>query len=192
MTGEDYLAFERAADERHEFRNGEIIGMTGTRRAHNIISTNISGILWNHLKGKACETYAGDMRVYMPLEDLCTYPDVVVVCGKPEFQDEVFDTLLNPIILIEILSDTTEAYDRGDKSLSFRKIASLREYLLVSQDRMQIEKYTGHGDGFWMLTDASGDDAEVVLESIGCTLSLAEIYDKVDFTAAAEATPDTV
>ncbi len=181
MSGEEYLAFERASDEKHEYRNGQIVAMSGARRSHNVISTNISGLLWQHLKGKSCETYAGDMRVYLPSEDLYAYPDVVVVCGEPEFQDEVFDTLLNPVVLVEILSETTEAYDRGDKSHSYRKIASLREYLLVSQNQMQIEKYTKHGDGFWMLTDVSGPEGEVPLESIECTLRLSEIYDKVVF-----------
>jgi Uma2 family endonuclease len=181
MSPEEYLEFERRADEKHEYRDGVIVAMSGARRAHNIISTNINGLLWQHLRNRDCESYSNDMRVFLPIDNIYAYPDIAVVCGKPEFQDQVFDTLLNPVVLFEILSDSTEGYDRGDKFRSYRKISSLREYILVSQYRRQVEKYTRHGDGFWMLTDAAGPDSAITLESIDCTLTLAEIYDKVDF-----------
>jgi Uma2 family endonuclease len=140
MSREEYLAFERASFEKHEYRGGEIVAMSGAKRNHNIIAWDLGGELRNKLKGRDCRVYPGDLRVFLPREDLYAYPDLVVVCGKPEFQDEVFDTLLNPVLIIEILSETTEAYDRGDKSQAYRSITTLNEYALVSQDRMHIEK----------------------------------------------------
>jgi Uma2 family endonuclease len=181
MSPEEYLAFERGADEKHEYRDGVIVAMSGAKWNHNVIAWNIGGELRNKLKDRECVVCPGDMRVFLPSDDLYVYPDVVVVCGKPDFQDQVFDTLLNPIIVIEILSESTEAYDRGEKFRSYRKIATLREYVLVSQSRRQVEKYTKHGDGFWMLSEAAGADSAISLESIDCTLTLAEIYDKVEF-----------
>lgn len=181
MSREEYLAFERASFEKHEYRGGEIVAMSGAKRNHNIIAWDLGGELRNKLKGRDCRVYPGDLRVFLPREDLYAYPDLVVVCGKPEFQDEVFDTLLNPVLIIEILSETTEAYDRGDKSQAYRSITTLNEYALVSQDRMHIEKYTRHGDGFWMLSEASGEGAEIHFESIDCSVRVAEAYDKVDF-----------
>lgn len=181
MSREEYLAFERASFEKHEYRGGEIVAMSGARWNHNIIAWNLGGELRSKLKGRDCSVCSGDLRVYLPTEDLYAYPDLVVVRGKPEFQDEVFDTLLNAVLIVEILSETTEAYDRGDKSQAYRMITTLSEYALVSQNRMHIEKYTKHGDGFWMLSEASGADADVHFDSIDCTLRLAEVYDKVPF-----------
>ena len=184
MTPAEYLAFERASDEKHEYRNGEIVAMSGAKRNHNSISTNLSGLLWQHLKGKECENYSTDMRVFVPETNTYNYPDIVVVCGEPEFQDSVPDTLLNPVLLIEILSDSTESYDRGLKFENYRSINSLREYVLVSQNRPAVEKYVKHGDGFWLLSSVKGLDADITLESIDCPLSLDEVYDKVKFEDA--------
>ena len=122
------------------------------------------------------------MRVFVPKTRLYAYPDIVVVCGEPQFLDDVPDTLINPLVLIEILSDSTEGYDRGEKFKNYRSIDSVREYVLVTQDRPAIEKYIRHGDGFWMLSDATGLDATITLESIDCTLKLADVYDKVKFS----------
>lgn len=123
------------------------------------------------------------MRVYVPSARLYTYPDIVVVCGDPKFIDDEFDTLTNPILLIEILSESTESYDRGQKFKHYRSIDSLREYVLISQQSPSIEKYVKHGDGFWMLSDAAGLDSSLTLETIDCRLSLADVYDKVTFAA---------
>jgi Uma2 family endonuclease len=181
MTPDEFLAFERASDERHEYRDGMIVAMSGAKLNHNKISTNVNGLLWRHLKGKDCESYAHDMRVYVPRSRLYTYPDVVVVCGEPIFQDDISDTLTNPKLLIEILSDSTEAYDRGQKFQNYRSIESLAEYVLVSQNEARIEKYVKHGDGFWLFSDANGLDSSLTFESIKHTISLAEVYDKVTF-----------
>ncbi len=181
MSPDEFLAFERAADERHEYRDGVIVAMSGARRNHNLIALNVGSEIQRSLKGKDCEGYASDMRVFVPASRLYTYPDLVVACGEPTFQDEGLDTLLNPVLIIEILSESTESYDRGQKFKNYRSIDSLSEYVLISQRFPSIEKYVKHGDGFWMLTDAVGLDNSIELESIECRLSLADVYDKVNF-----------
>ncbi|MBS1797498.1 MAG: Uma2 family endonuclease [Acidobacteria bacterium] len=182
LTPEEYLEFERKSATKHEFFKGEIFAMSGAKRDHNKITTNLSGLVWQHLKGKDCESYSNDMRVFVPRTGLYTYPDLVVVGGEPRFQDEVFDTLLNPVLLIEVLSESTESYDRGRKFQHYRSIESLREYVLVAQDEARIEKYVRHGDGFWLLSEAVGLDAEIEFASIECRIPLAEVYDKIDFS----------
>jgi len=121
------------------------------------------------------------MRVFIPKTGLYTYPDIVVVCGEPQFQDNVFDTLFNPLLLIEVLSESTESYDRGKKFQHYRSIESLEEYVLVAQDEARIEKFVKSGDGFWVLSEAVGLGAEIEFSSIECCLALAEVYDKVNF-----------
>ncbi len=184
MTPEEFLAFERASDEKHEYRDGVIVAMSGAKRAHNLISVNIGSNLHASLKKKDCETYMSEMRVFVPSVRLYTYPDIVVVCGEPQFIDDEFDTLTNPLLLIEILSESTEGYDRGLKFQNYRSIDSLKEYVLVSQTTASIEKYVKHGDGFWLLSEATGLDAAITLDSIDCTLSLTDVYDKVRFDDA--------
>ena len=182
LTPEEYLEFERKSEKRHEYFDGEIFAMSGAKRNHNKIAGNLSGLLWQHLKGKNCEFYPTDMRVFVPETGLYTYPDLVVVCGEPKFKDDVFDTLLNPVLLIEILSDSTESYDRGKKFQHYRSIETLREYVLVAQDEARIEKYVKSGDGFWVLSEAVGSDAEIEFSSIECRIALAEVFDKIDFS----------
>jgi Uma2 family endonuclease len=183
MSPDEFLAFERGSDEKHEYYDGVIVAMSGAKRAHNLISVNIGSGLHASLKGKDCETYMSDMRVFVPTVRLYTYPDIVVVCGEPIFIDDEFDTLTNPTLLIEILSDSTEGYDRGLKFRNYRSIDSLREYVLVSQTAASIEKYVKHGDGFWLLSEATGLDGSITLESIDCPLALSDVYDKVKFEA---------
>lgn len=182
LTAKEYLEFERKSEERHEFFAGEIFAMSGAKRNHNKIVGNLSGLVWQHLKGKDCEFYPTDMRVFVPQTGLYTYPDLVVVCGEPQFQDDVFDTLLNPVLLVEVLSDSTEGYDRGRKFQHYRSIESLREYVLVSQNEARIEKYIKTGDGFWLLSEAVGLDSEIEFSSIECLIPLHEVYDKIDFS----------
>jgi len=182
LTPGEYLELERKAEYKSEYFDGEIFAMSGAKRNHNKITTNLSGLVWQHLKGKDCESYSNDMRVFVPQTGLYTYPDIVVVCGEPKFQDNVFDTLLNPILLIEVLSESTESYDRGKKFQHYRSIESLREYVLVSQDEARIEKYVKQGDGFWVLSEAVGLEAEIEFASIECRIALAEVYDKIDFS----------
>ena len=178
-TVEEYLATQRSAlAEKCEFIDGQIYAMGGASREHNLISVNIAAELRNQLKGRPCETYANDMRVKPIAAQRYYYPDIAVVCGKPEFEDGHADTLLNPVVLIEVLSDSTEAHDRGGKFTSYRRIATLREYLLVSQDQPLVEHYVRQGDA-WVLTEAAGLDNAVDLQAIGCALPLREVYDRV-------------
>jgi Uma2 family endonuclease len=178
-TAEEYLTLERSSLEgKCEFVDGQIFAMAGGNRLHNIINVNIVSELNKQLKGKPCEAYANDMRVKAAEAKGYHYPDIAVVCGKPEFEDGQMDTLLNPNVLVEILSSSTEAYDRGDKFSGYRKIPSLREYLLVSQDKPLIERYVRQGDA-WVLTEMEGLEGVVNLETIGCVLAMSEVYDRV-------------
>jgi Uma2 family endonuclease len=177
-TAEECLTLERSASCKSEFHDGQIYVMTSASRKHNLITVNIGRELSQQLKKRPCEAYSNDMRVKAAEARSYHYPDIAVVCGKPQFEDAHVDTLLNPTLLIEVLSLSTEAYDRGGKFAHYRKIATLREYLLVSQDQPNIERYLRQGD-VWILTEAVGLDASMPLESIECILSLREVYDKV-------------
>lgn len=178
LTAEDYLKMERSALSKNEFHDGRIYAMTGASREHNLVSGNIYRELSQQLKKRRCEAYVNDMRVKAAEAHSYHYPDIAVVCGKPEFEDTHVDTLLNPTLLVEVLSPSTEAYDRGGKFAHYRKIPSLREYLLVMQDQPAIERYVRQGE-VWVLSEALGLDAALSLESIDCVLSLREVYDKV-------------
>ncbi len=189
-TPEEYLALERSSVEgKCEFVDGQIFAMAGASREHNLIGFNIAGELRNQLKGRPCEAYASDMRVKAAEAKGYHYPDVAVVYGKPEFEDGHLDILLNPTVLIEILPPSTEAYDRGDKFAAYRKIASLREYLLVAQDKPRIERYVRQGDS-GILTETSGLDGVVGLETVGCALALREVYDRVLNSEHSHRSPD--
>jgi len=177
-TAEEYLTLERSASCKSEFHDGQIFAMTGASRVHNLVSGNIYRELSLQLKKRPCEAYINDMRVKAVEANSYHYPDIIVACGTPQFEDSQVDTLLNPTLLIEVLSPSTEAYDRGGKFAHYRKIPTLREYLLVTQDQPTIERYVRQGD-VWILTDATGLEASVPLESIECVLSLRDVYDKV-------------
>lgn len=181
VTPEEYLAAERASETRSEYFAGEVVAMTGASRAHNLIAGNIHGLLWTQLRRRPCEAYIGDMRVKVGLTGLYTYPDVVVVCGEPDLEDEHVDTLLNPTLIVEVLSPSTERYDRGRKLEHYRKIASLAEYLLVAQDARRIEWYTRQESGLWSYRDTQEGQHTVELASISCGLELDEVYDRVAF-----------
>lgn len=183
-TPEEYLAAERVAETRSEYFAGEILAMTGASRVHNVIAGNIHGLMWTHLRGRPCEAYIGDMRVKVSTSGGYTYPDVVVVCGEPCFEDVHVDTLLNPTLIVEVLSPSTERYDRGRKLEHYRKIPSLAEYVLVSQDARRIEWYTRQEGEFWFYRDTQEGQQTVEFASIGCILSLDEVYDRITFADA--------
>ena len=186
MSEAEYLVFERQSRDKHEFYRGEIFAMAGASRRHNLITLNLGGELRDRLKDRRCEAYVGDMRVRVKPTGLYIYPDVVVVCGDPEFLDSDVDTLLNPTLLIEVLPDSTEEYDRGTKFKHFRQLPSLREFILVSQNEPLIEQFTRRGDTNWELSETAGLDSQLVLSSLGCQIPLAEIYSKVEFPPPAE------
>ena len=177
-NAEDYLQIERSAPYKSEFCDGQIFAMTGASRKHNLVCINIGSALHGQLKNRPCEAYLANMRVKAASAHSYHYPDISVVCGKPEFEDDHFDTLLNPTLLIEVLSPSTAHYDRSGKFANYRKIAALQEYLLVAQDLAHIEHYTRQETG-WLLTEAEGLDAVMMLDSIGCFLNLSDVYDKV-------------
>jgi Uma2 family endonuclease len=181
LSFEEWLESERAAPEgRTEFVGGEVFAMTGASLAHNAIVTNISGELRSQMKGRSCQVYANDVKVLVRSADAAKYPDLVALCGEPELLDERRDVLLNPSLIVEVLSDSTEAYDRGEKFAIYRRLPSLREYLLVSQTRVRVELFTRGTDERWTLTDFAALTDRVALTSIDCTLELAEVYDKID------------
>ena len=180
LTPEDYLAVERSAEYKSEYFNGEIFAMAGASESHNTIVVNMTIHLGNQLKKRPCRLYANDMRVKVNPTGLYTYPDLVVVCGKGQFDDVHLDTLLNPTLIIEVLSDSTEAYDRGRKFEHYRHLDSLIEYVLIAQQRPHIESYRRQPDHQWLLTECSGLEATLRLQSIECDLALAEVYDKVE------------
>lgn len=170
VTPEEYLARERVAETKSEYVRGEVFLMVGASRKHNLICVNLVRELSRRLKGRPCEVYTADMRVRIPPADRYTYPAVSVVCGEPEFEDAHGDTLLNPTVIIEVLSDSTESIDRGRKAADDRAIASLAEYLLIAQDEYRVEQYVKQADGRWLLTDIRSLDGVVELPSIGCVL----------------------
>jgi len=182
-TPEEYLARERRVASKSEYLDGIIRAMSGVSRAHSLINSNLAWLLGTQLRDRPCKMHVSDMRVKVRTSRMYTYPDMAVVCGEAQYEDAQGDTLLNPAVIIEILSPSTEAYDRGDKFGYYRQLPSLREYLLVAQDKVLVEHFVRE-DGGWLLTEAREPAAEVVLPAIACTLTLAEIYRKVDLSAA--------
>jgi Uma2 family endonuclease len=182
---EDYLAAERAqADVKYEYLDGEVFAMTGASFNHNLIVLNLGSELRSQLKDGPCRVLPSDMRVRIQAANASKYPDLVALCKEPLFHDEQQDVLLNPSLIVEVLSPSTEAYDRGAKFASYRRLPSLEEYVLVSQGRPQIEVYARQPDGRWLLGETGGMDAEVTFESLGCRVALREIYAKVEFDPA--------
>src|SRR5918996_4787203 len=179
-TAEEYLALERQAQCKSEYYAGDISAMAGASRWHNLIVANVIGELWSQLKGRPRTTYPSDMRVKVSPTGLYTYPDVTVVCSEAQFEDHQQDTLLNPTLIVEVLSESTEAYDRGGKFAHYRKLASLMEYVLITQTKPHIEHYVRQPDSRWLLAEADNLHDTVHLPSIDCHLALAEVYDKVD------------
>ena len=187
-----YLAFERAqTDARHEYLNGEIIAMSGASLVHNIIVSNLVIILGIQMRGRSCNVFASDMRVKIPATGLYTYPDIAALCGALALEDDVADTLLNPSVIVEVLSPSTEAYDRGAKFAHYQRIESLHAYVLVAQDRPRIEIFLRREDGDWLYSVADVPDATIRLDTIDCALRLADVYEGVPFTPTADAGDQT-
>jgi Uma2 family endonuclease len=177
-TPEEYLALEREAEYKNEYRNGFIIAMSGASRAHNLIAANTLASVWNQLKDGPCEVYTSDMRVRTSPTGLYTYPDVVAVCGEPKFLDDEVDTLLNPTLIVEVLSPSTEDYDRGDKFDQYKAIRSLRECVVIAQEEVLVERFVKQGRKRIHSTYRDLGDT-LVLESIGCAIPLSQIHARV-------------
>ena len=177
-TAEEYLAFERQSPTRHELIDGEIYDMAGASLEHNTINANVVMTLGVQLRGQACRVLSSDMRVKLGKANY-SYPDIVVVCGKPEFEDKTADTLINPTVVFLILSPTTERYDRGEKFQHYRALSALQAYILVSQDAPRLEVYTRQPDGGWALAEYVGLDQRLTIPAIGCDVALTDVYDRV-------------
>lgn len=179
-TPEEYLALERAAEYKSEYFNGEIFAMSGASRRHVLIVTNLVVQLATQLKKRDCSVYSTDLRVKVNPTGLYTYPDVIVVCGESQFSDAHMDTLINPNVIVEVLSESTQGYDRGGKFEQYRTLESFKEYVLVAQDKPHVEHFVRQPDNRWLLSETNRMEDSIELNSIGCTLALTEIYDKVN------------
>ena len=186
LTPEEYIALERKATLKSEYLSGEIVAMSGASNAHNLITMNTANGLYNQVTERGCRVYASDMRVGIGAGVSYFYPDVSVVCDEPRFEDGAFDTLINPLVIVEVLSPSTEAYDRGEKSARYRQLESLQEYILISQDQVRVEHYLRQGKQ-WILSEFSALEDVLPLASIEAELSLNQIYRFVELE-----TDDTV
>ncbi len=179
LTPEEYLKIERQAEYKSEYADGVVYAMAGGSEAHNLIAGNALTELNLQLRETRCKVYPSDMKVYAPNDNRFYYPDVSVVCEDTRFVDDHKDVILNPILIIEVLSESTAAYDRGKKFQAYQQIESLREYVLVAQDEAVIEKYGRQGNRDWLYTKITGIDQYVELSSVSCRILLRSIYAKV-------------
>lgn len=179
LSPEEYLAIERRAEYRSEYVDGVVYAMAGGSERHNLLAANIIISIGVQLRNRPCRVYPSDLKIRVPNSKRFFYPDVSVVCGETVFADDERDVILNPILIVEVLSESTAAYDRGKKFLSYQQIDSLQEYLLVSQDEEIVEHYVRQGNDTWLYTKAIGLEETLILPSIDCEVALREIYDKV-------------
>lgn len=176
MTIEEYLAFEETALEKHEYFNGEMYAMAGGSIAHSQVCGNAFAALHTALRGKECQAFESNLRVLVPRTGLFAYPDAMVVCEPLERVEGRTDTITNPKVIVEMLSDSTEAYDRGGKFRNYQSITSVEEYVLITQYGPTVDVFRPQADGGWLLTPASGMEAVATLHSIGCELQIADLY----------------
>lgn len=186
---EEFLALEEASDTRHEYYDGEVFAMAGGSAEHSLIATNCCGELRAALKSKGCHVHGSDMMVFTS-SGLRTYPDASIVCDKPQFEGDKKRVLLNPIALIEVLSESTEAYDRGKKFEHYQSIESLQECVLVSQDHAHVDRFTRQENGQWLLAAYGESDGTIELPSLACSIPMAEIYRGVEFPPERPPVPD--
>ena len=182
LTPEEYLAAERAGDQKNEYYQGEVFAMVGASFQHVGIAANLLASLHGQLQGGPCRAFQSDLRVKVSRTGLYTYPDVGVVCDPPQFDDNQNDTLLNPRVIIEVLSPSTESYDRGKKFAHYRTIENLTEYLLVSQDQPRVEQYVRQPNGDWLMHEATELTETIHLPSVDCDLKLSDVYAKIEMS----------
>lgn len=180
ISPEEYLAMEREAETKHEYFDGEVFAMVGASPKHVLIVTNIVSSLHAQFRGRPCTVYASDLRLKVSPTGLYTYPDIVALCDKPEFDDDQEDTLTNPALIVEVLSKSTMDYDRGRKFEHYRSLRSFQEYLLVAQDKHHVEHFIRQSENRWLFSETKQLEDIIELPSIECTLSLTDIYEKVD------------
>jgi Uma2 family endonuclease len=182
LTAEEYLALDRAAEFRSELLDGEMVAMSGGSARHSILQIDLAVGVQTALRGGPCQTFSADLRVRVSSR-LYAYPDLSVVCGEPQYPDGRQDILLNPTVIFEVLSPSTEKYDRGIKLQHYRSIESLQDYILVAQDQIRIEQYTRGEAGTWTLRDYQSADETLAIESVGVRLPLVGIYERIEFPA---------
>ncbi|HEV8040160.1 MAG TPA: Uma2 family endonuclease [Bryobacteraceae bacterium] len=182
LTEEQYLALDRAAEFKSEYFDGEMFAMSGASMRHTDLQSNLHGELYAALRDKDCRVHGPDFRIRVSSR-MYTYPDISVVCGKRLLADDSQDALLNPAVIIEVLSPSTESYDRGLKLQAYRTIASLQDYILINQNEIRIEQYTRLENNLWILRDYQSLDEELAISSIGVSLPLSRIYNRVEFPA---------
>jgi Uma2 family endonuclease len=188
LTPEQYLEIERLAAYKSEYISGQMFAMAGGSPTHSLIAMNIGVELGTRLRGTSCRVYNSDLRVAFEATNLYTYPDVTVSCERPTYVGSQSDALTNPTLIVEVLSPSTELYDRGEKFAHYQRSATLAEYVLVAQDHARVERYTRTSEGGWLLFVAEGFDSTIELLSIDVTLALSDIYANVEF----QDTPKTV
>jgi Uma2 family endonuclease len=181
LTPQEYLERERRAETRSEFYRGEVFAMSGATWEHTLIKDNFSREAGLRLKGGPCKVVTSDLRVKVDASGLYTYPDIVIVCQEPQFEDNVFDTLINPRAIVEVLSESTEKYDRGSKFENYRLVPSLQEYVLVAQDRLLVERFVRQDDNTWVLTVFDKPGTSFSFGTIDAEIPLGEIYRGVTF-----------
>jgi Uma2 family endonuclease len=178
LSPEEYLALERQAEYKSEYLDGVMYAMAGGTERHNLIAANIIISVGVQLRNRPCRVYPSDLKVRIPNSKRFFYPDVSVVCGDTKFADDERDIILNPVLIVEVLSDSTAAYDRGKKFLSYQQIESLREYLLIAQDEFLVEHFVRQDNASWLYTKANALEETIILPSIECELALRDVYDK--------------
>ena len=189
ITPHEYLERERRAETKSEFYPGEIFAMSGASRRHNRIATNCIAAFANALRHRDCDVFGSDMRIATTASGLYTYPDLSLSCGEPQFVDHQFDTLLNPILIIEVLSPSTKDCDRGSKFELYRSIPSLRDYILIAQDHIHVEHFARQPNSDWLLHESNHLEDTLVIPSLELAIPLTEIYRRVDFPTSLPDTP---
>lgn len=184
FTPEEYLKLERLSEYKSEYLDGEIFAMAGASEAHILIEANVIAEFNVQFQKKPCQVYTGNMKIDLSKHGLYAYPDAVVVCGDPIYSDKYKDNLLNPLLIVEILSPSTEAYDRGEKFFRYRKLETFKEYLLISQHTPHIDHYFKQETNKWILSESDGLEDTLKLPTLEITLSLSRIYEKVKFDQA--------
>ena len=184
LTPQEYLARERKAEYKSEYFAGEMFAMAGATWEHTLIKDNLARATGNQLEGGPCHVITSDLRVKVDSTGLYTYPDIIIVCDKPEFEDNVFDTLRNPRVLVEVLSESTEDYDRGTKFKHYRQIPSLKEYVLISQTEPLVERHVRQSNGDWLMTEFRGLEARFAYDSVPVMVPMGNIYRRVTFASS--------
>jgi Uma2 family endonuclease len=179
ISKNDYLEAERLALDKHEYYKGEVFAMSGASIAHNKIAINCTLEIGNKLKGKNCQPFGSDLRIHIPKNTLFTYPDISIICGEIETVEDKFDTVINPSVIIEILSASTRNYDKGEKFTLYREIDSLQEYILIDSERIMVEKFIRNSDNSWQLTEYKAIEQSFNITTVSIEMQLSTVYEGI-------------